>query len=45
MKEERNVKNFVELLGSLPVQGGELRPADVCRIREGAILFFKIFAL
>lgn len=33
--EERTVKDFVELLGSLPVQGGELRPADVRRIGEG----------
>ena len=32
--KEMNAENFMELLGSLPVQGSELHPADVSRIRE-----------
>lgn len=39
MNKERTVKNFMELLGSLPVQGSELHPADVSRIREGEMPF------
>lgn len=39
MKVISEVEKFVELLGSLPVQGSELHPADVSRIREGAMPF------
>lgn len=39
MNKERTVKNFMELLGSLPVQGSELRPTDVKRIGGGVMPF------
>lgn len=39
MKEKNTVENFMELLRSLPVQGSELHPADVNRIRESAMPF------
>lgn len=42
MKEINEVEKLMELLGSLPVQGSELHPADVNRIRESAMPFLNI---